>query len=325
MIGVAVLLVIGITIGATLLFTRGDGGSTTAGGDGSSVPTTDRSGVASASDTGPVSIVTSEPTCKALDGINSALADVQANGWSAERSALGPATEWTQQQRTQVQAVATAMKNASDQMVPLSKATPHRVVRELYEQFIAYGRAYADSIDDYRPTDDALASTNVSIGSALLGICSAIEVGSAQRSLAVETATAPTAANGSVEPSNPQRFVTNSDATCKAWTKREDQFIADTTDWGNLDTKLSASEWTPEQRAVQQAVLPVLTAMASDMDSAGRSSGNPVLEDFAVLGSLYFRAYVSAGDNYTSADSWLSYVGARLNNTIASACSASVS
>ncbi len=47
-------------------------------------------------------------------------------------------------------------------MVNLAKQTPHRVVRELYEQYIAYGRAYVDSIPTYMPADDVLADVNVS-------------------------------------------------------------------------------------------------------------------------------------------------------------------
>ena len=41
------------------------------------------------------------------------------------------------------------MRNAADQTVPLAKLTPHRVMRELYEQFIAYARAYSDAIPTY--------------------------------------------------------------------------------------------------------------------------------------------------------------------------------
>lgn len=317
---VAVLLVIAIAVGITVIVMSRDKDS-----GPSASPTGALSDVASANDTGPVAIITDEPTCKTLNGINSSLADVQANGWSAQRGDLGPAAAWNPQQRAQVQAVATAMKNASDQMIALAKETPHRVIRELYEQFIAYGRAYAESVPTYQPSDDALASSNVSIGSALLGICSAMEFGSARRSLAVESAATPYDVRDSADIDNPERFIKPNDSKCADWTKREDQFVADTTAWANLDTKLTASEWTPEQRAVQQGVLPVLTAMASDMASAGRASGNPVLEDFAILGSLYFQAYVSAGDDYTGADSWLSYSGSRLSNSIASACRASAS
>ena len=42
--------------------------------------------------------------------------------------------------------VGKAMDNAADQTVSLVKATPHRVMRELYEQFIAYARAFDQAI-----------------------------------------------------------------------------------------------------------------------------------------------------------------------------------
>ncbi len=54
------------------------------------------------------------------------------------------------------------MRSAADQMVALAKLTPHRVMRELYEQFIAYSRAYADRIPTYTPPDDNLALVAVS-------------------------------------------------------------------------------------------------------------------------------------------------------------------
>ena len=41
------------------------------------------------------------------------------------------------------------MRNAADQTVNLVKMTPHRVMRELYEQFIAYARAFADAVPTY--------------------------------------------------------------------------------------------------------------------------------------------------------------------------------
>ena len=317
LIAVAVLLVVAISVGATLIFTRDNGG-----GGGTSPSSAAANGFASAGDTGPVAIITDEPTCVAMNGINSALADVQANGWSAQRATLGPSSEWSAAQRSQVQAVATAMKNASDQVLPLAKQTPHRVVRELYEQFIVYGRAYAATIPDYRPGDDALATVNVSIGTAMIGICNAIQYGSVGRALAVEAARPPTSVPTQGDPSQPERFVNAPSSLCTTWTQRETKFVADTAAWGSLDTELTSAEWTPEQRDIQLGVLPVLDKMARDMETAGRTSGNPPLEDFAVLGSLYFRAYISAGDSYTGADSWLSYAGSRLNNVVGGACSA---
>jgi hypothetical protein len=315
LIAVAVLLVIAISVGVTLIFTRGSGG-------GQAAPATSGapSDVASAGDTGPVAIITDEPTCQTLYSINSIIANIETNGWGDQRHTLGPAAEWTPDQRAQVQAVATAMRNAADQMVALARQTPHRVIRELYEQFIAYGRAYADSVPSYTPASNFLADTNVAISNALLGICNAITYRSTSRALGVAPSSPPARATAPSNPADPQEFVKSSDSACTSWIANEDRFLASTDAWQKLDSKIPSAEWTPEQRATQLAVLPILTTLANDMESVGRNSGNPVFEDFAVLGALYFRAYVSAGDSYAAADSWLSYTGLRINNAISAAC-----
>jgi hypothetical protein len=317
LIAVAVLLVIGISIGATLIFTR------TGGGRGQTTPSSGApSDIASANDTGPVSIITNEPTCQAYMTINNTIADVEANGWGSYRSTLGPDSEWTPDQRSQVQAVAVAMGNAADQVVPLAKQTPHRVVRELYEQFVAYGRAYVASVANYIPRDNGLASANVNAGSTLAGICNAITYGSASRSLTLEPAPAPTQVASPDDSGNPKQFVTSSNPTCQEWIDREGQFTAATGDWANLDTGIAGSEWTPEQRALQQSAVNLLSDWSRDMKSMAKDSQGPVFEDFALLASLYIDAYVPLGDKYTESDAWLTYTAFRLSNIISGACRA---
>lgn len=318
LIAIALLLVVGVSIGATLLFTRD-------GGDGPSNPPTSGvpSDIASANDTGPVSIITEEPTCKAFTAINNSLGDVQRNGWSEQRASLGAAAEWTPEQRTQVEAVATALVNSADQMVALARQTPHRVVRELYEQFIAYARAYRDSIPEYTPADDALAQANVNASAAIYGICQSIDTGSASRSISIPPAPEPT--SPVVAPSDledPQRFITEANQSCDDWDERLVEVRAGTADWDKLDSAIPASQWTPERRAAEQSVQPILAKFADDMEAAGRSSGNPTFEDFASTAAIYFRAYLAVGDSYTGADSWLSYVPFRLANVISGACRA---
>jgi len=313
---VAVLVVLGVTIGGTLYFTRdkGGGGSATSS---SAAP----SDVASANDRGPVSIISEEPTCDAYIGINNGIAAVEKNGWADGRATLGPSSEWTSDQRTQIEAVATALRNASDQMVSLAKQTPHRVVRELYEQFIAYGRAYAERLPEYTPKDDGLASANVNTGVALLGICNAIRYGAAARTLAVPPASAPTESAPVNDVSNPQRFIPDAGSVCSQWTRRLNQLTADTPDWQNLDGGIPAPQWSPERRATEQRIRPLFTTYANDMEAAGRQSGNPILEDFAVLASQYLRAYVAIGDDYNgAADSWLANVAFSISNLVSGAC-----
>jgi hypothetical protein len=207
-------------------------------------------------------------------------------------------------------------------MVELAKQTPHRVVRELYEQFIAFGRAYANSVPQYTPLDNGLASANVNASSALVGICNAITYGSAAHSLTLDPMAPPVNRSDLGDPADPQRFITADDDACNSFQQLSDKFNADTAEWQKLDSDIPAAQWTPEQRALQQGALPFLTTWASEMERVGRDSKNSVLEDFSATAAVYLRAYVAVGDNYTSADSWLSYVSVKLNQVVLGACRA---
>ena len=315
LVGIAVLLVLGLTIGATLLFTRENDRDQSA----SPMP----SNIASAGDTGPISVVAEEPTCSTLNGINRTVAGVEANGWGAQRGSLGPKAEWTSEQISQVDAVATAMRNATAQVMKLSEQTPHRVIRELYLQYAAYGMAYVNSLDSYEPKDNYLADVNVSIGNAMLGICNAIEFGSASRAVAVEGVDGPTSPE--VAPTDadvPERFLTSPNSACTAWVQREQAFVASTSEWEKMDPEVPGSSWSADQKAIQNAAFSTFSTLADESESAGRATGNPQFEDFAVLSAVYARAYAASGQSYVGADSWLSYTSLRLMNTVSGACQA---
>jgi hypothetical protein len=235
---------------------------------------------------------------------------------------LGPETEWTSEQRRQVEGAATAIRNATGEAVKLAKQTPHRVVRELYEQFIAYGRAYADSLADYTPADNYLASANVSAGRAITALCNAIENGAINRALAVAPADSPLATAGVISPEDAQPFIAEPNKICSRWLERDKQFNEDTADWQNSDTSLTADQWSPEQRAIQLAALPRLAEYADDIESLGEQSDNPVIADFTQAAAIYLRAYVSAGSSYVQADSFLASTAFRFGNTVTSACQA---
>lgn len=267
LIAVAILSVVAVSIGATLLSTRDNGRGGGSAGPSSSVP----SEIASANDTEPAAIITDEPTCKAFHGISGSVADVQANGWGDQRNSLGPSSEWTTAQRDQVQSVATAMRNASDELVNLARQTPHRVVRELYEQYIAYGHAYSASIADYVPTDNYLADVNVSIGNALSGICNAIEYGSSNRSVALSRVDAPTKLAPVGDPSQTRRFVSSKEPTCRDFIQYEAKFIADTAEWSKLDPKIPGSQM--DSRAASDTnVRACILRFVSRSDGIGRST-----------------------------------------------------
>ncbi|WP_237570693.1 hypothetical protein [Mycolicibacterium lacusdiani] len=316
MVAIAVLLVIGVTIGATLLFTRdGDGPSTP--------PTSDvPSDIASANDTGPVEIITEEPTCEAFIRINDALAEVHSKGWSETRSSLGPSSEWTDAEREQLESVSTAMRNAADQALPLVSQTPHRVTRELYEQFIAYSRAYVAAIPKYEPRDNALASTSVGTMATLLAICTAIDNGAAGRSLGVSPIDPPQSAPALPDSPASAIFMPQRLPSCAGLTQLSEQYNDATREWQAVDTDLAASQWSPQQREAHRSALDAMTKWADSLLALGRESDSSVFEDFTAAATVYLRAFISAGDSYTSADSWLTFAAYQFNQTMIGACDA---
>ncbi|OMC51909.1 hypothetical protein A5742_17365 [Mycolicibacterium fortuitum] len=320
--GTALIAVIAITAVVAISLSgrdndKGDGsGPTTSAGSGSS------SEFASANDTGPVTIITEDPSCAAWTPVVNTLADQSKNGW-LQRDPSIPATGWSPEQRSQHDEVGQSMRAAADQTAPLAKLTTHRVMRQLYEQFIAYARAYADAIPAYSPKDDLLARTASTATDALSNICSAITFNSAAaRAPLVPEAPAPTSTAPVGDPAHPTRFLASPDPVCPAWQAALDQFRADTTDWRGIAPDVPAAQWSPEQKTVTEAVAPVMRESADTLEGIGRRSSNPTLQDFAVLAAQYRRAYAQALPTYAPGDQYLAAAALRVGGVVLGACKA---
>jgi hypothetical protein len=280
------------------------------------------SNIASANDKGPATIITEDPTCASTRPIIQALSDVQANGW-AKRDPSVPASAWPQDVRAQFSAVGQAMRTAADQVVALVKLTPHRVMRELYEQFIAYSRAYADRISTNSPPDDNLALTSVAATNAINGICAAISYESATaRGPLMTPPPTPSQVAPVGNPEDPQRFLPGSNPICARWSTVVDDFRRDTTDWLSVPPDIPASAWTPEQRAINDAVAPKMEASADRLQELGERSGNLTLQDFATISAQYRRGYAQSLPTYIAADNYLSEAAQALTGVVHAACDA---
>ena len=204
-----------------------------------------------------------------------------------------------------------------------SKLTPHRVVRELYEQFIAYARAYVDALPTYTNLDNHLVGTVAASSITLVNICSSITYGSAAaRGPLVSAPPPPSDVAPLTDPDNPQRYLTSEDPTCAEWDRLLKQFADDTRPWQALDPGVRASDWNAEQRSIVDAVIPQMETFADEVEALGAKSSNPTLRDFATLAAQYRRAYAAALPSYTAGDSYLSNVSARADSTIYEACKA---
>lgn len=243
--------VLGVIAGTTLYFTRdSSNGSTTASGSQTRAPgvnsanpssTPNPADFASAADTGPVGVITEERTCAVWTGTNDALTAAEQNGWN-QRDPLAPATAWTANQKATYESVALAMRSAADQTAALAKQTPHRVVRELYEQTTAYLTAYADSVAAYVPTNDNLVEVATSTAQALTSICEAISNGSAgARAGLIPAAADPTASTASAGP--PTRFFQPpTDPVCTQWHAVVSKYTTAFAPWRGTNPNVAAAQ-----------------------------------------------------------------------------------
>jgi hypothetical protein len=278
--------------------------------------------VASGNDTGPVAVITEDPSCAAWTSINNELAHSGDGLWN-ERDRSVPASAWTPKLRAQFIAAAQSMRGAAAQAVGLVKLTPHRVMRELYQQFIAYARAYAERVPKYTPADNNLAGAANSASSALGSICAAINDGpAAARGPLVPPAAPPSDIAPVGNPANPQPFLTTSNPVCDDWKSALDQFAKDTAAWQKMDPNIPAIYWNREQRAVNYGVAQVMSSYAGKLEQLGRQSDNAVWQDLANLSAQYRRGFVVSLPTYTPTDNHLANAANYASTTILGACAA---
>lgn len=325
LIAVVMLAVVALVLVGVVLLGGDPGKDGLAGGAGSNRNATS-SGIASAVDTGPVAVIIDDPSCTAWISISTNLANTLSllgHGKWNERDQAIPAAQWNDEQKKEYMAAGQVVRSAAAQTIGLVKLTPHRVMRELYEQFIAYARAFVEHIPSYTERDGALAGTAHSAASALAAICSASNNGAAAaRGPLVEGQPAPTKVAPPGNPANPQRYLTGPNAVCGDWIATLDKFGRDTTEWQDIDPSVSATYWNPQQKAVNLSAGPVMISLANKMQQLGRHSNNPVLQDFADLSAQYRRAFVLALPTYDSSDNALANAASFISTTVLGACAA---
>ena len=315
-------MVVVVTVVTTLLFTRDSSDGPPTASPSASRTSADGSEIASADDDKGIGIIVDEPTCAAWTPIGDTFAEQAAKGWN-DRDPSIPGSDWTVAQRGQHLAIADAMRSAADQTAPLVKLTPNRVVRELYEQSIAFWRDYANNVPTYTPADDHLARVATGTSNALVWICSAITYGSAAaRAPLVVESPAPLDFAPLGDPSNPERFVTEPLSVCSQWTQAVEAFDRETSAWLTTDPNLSVSQWPPEQQAIYVEMTTVMQSNAGEIQDLGLRSGNPTFYDFATLAAQYRRGFVQSFPSYVPSDAYLANAAAEIVAANDQACKA---
>ena len=330
LVTIALIAVLAVIAGATVYFTRDDTSPGAAANvvdplkPSRSATATGDAGSASAGDRAAVSIVTDDPTCAAWPGIDAGLHAAEQTSWIGRDPSI-PASGWTPSRRDSYDSVAAAMRTTADQTAELARQTPHRVMRELYEQTIAFLRAYADSLPSYTAVDDHLVLTAEATRSALSSICSSINNGSATVRATSSAAakpppdsTASTASTGDPTPF----LVPPADPVCAQWHSLVAKYTAGFAAWRATDAGVPAAQWSASQRAVNDAVAPVMLAFADEVDALAGGTSNRIFQDFATFAAQYRRAYVAALPTYVPSDAALTTTASAATLAIDEACTA---
>lgn len=321
LVAATVVAVLATVLATVLFFDRsGSGNNAPSGQPGIGTTQAASAGDVSARDTGPAAVITDDSSCAAWTSINNSLSNDGLGIWN-ERDRSVPASAWNDKQRVQFMGASQSMRNAAAQTVGLVKLTPHRIMRELYEQFIAYTFAYVTHIPKYVPADDNLAGTANSAASALGAICTAITDGSAAaRGPMVPPGSSPSQVTPVGNPTNPKPFLINANQVCAQWKAALDEFGQQTAAWQGINPIIPAILWTEEQKASNYAAAQVMNAFAGNLEQLGRSSGNFIWQDFANLSAQYRRAFVLAAPTYTPADNHLANAANYLSTIALGAC-----
>lgn len=321
LLAATLVAVLACILAAVLFFGGGDSAKNSPSAQ-SETTTTEAAGVASAHDTGPVVVITDDPSCAAWSQINNSLANDGQGIWN-DRDRSIPASAWDDKLRMQFMAAGQSMRNAAAQTVGLVKLTPHRIIRELYEQFIAYSFAYSMHIPKYVPADDNFAGTANSAASALGAICAAIADGSAAaRGPMAPPAAAPSQIPPVGNPANPRPFLISPNPSCAKWKSALDQFGQQTAAWQDINPSIPAILWNSEQKATNYAAAQVMNTFAGHLEELARASGNSTWQDFAALSAEYRRAFALAVPTYSPPDNHLANAANYLSTTVLGACAA---
>ncbi|SHV04057.1 Uncharacterised protein [Mycobacteroides abscessus subsp. abscessus] len=292
--------------------------------DSSAPPSAGSSEIVSLDDEGPAGIITADATCASWGPVAKAVSDVEKNGWNTLDHTI-PASAWTPDMEAKYRAVGAALKTAARQTNPLTNATTHRVMRDLYLHFRKFSLAYAAHIPEYTRVDDWLIRAGSGLGDVITAICHAASFGpAAARAPSVPEAKAPQPVVPADEKQIPDRILSIPDAQCADWSDTVDAMNADPTysAWNRADSTIAASSRTLERKAADDAVAPILSRYADVYEKLAWQSSNSSVQDFGILAAQYGRAFVNAIPTYTQPDTNLYDVFRKLPAAIVAACKA---
>lgn len=207
-----------------------------------------------------------------------------------------PASQWTEEQRTVMDATVRAIQSAVSRYTEMLPKAENRVVQQLLAQTIVYLTKTADSLRDYHAGADRLyPQIATGLGGALDYICRSVLV--VMSWPAAEHPAAP--ATVAADPAVLVAFMPEPDSVCgdfMVWWQEQD---AELSPWYPRDQSIPGVQWTPEQRDLSDAARTVLQQNVGELNDFSSRTSNPVFQDFLSTMTSYTAAYADMLADYT--------------------------
>lgn len=319
LIATVVIVIVAVTA-VVITVVKSEGSST---GDSETVSAAP-SDVASAGDKEPVSIVIEDASCDAQIPIfKNFYEGIKASGYD-DMDRTVPASLWSPEERRSASEAKRVTAATIAQMGPLVKLTTHRVMRELYEQTMAYWQAWIDKVPTYVGSDDAYWAAGNSGERAIIKMCEALRYKPAQARSFLADPPIPPKSFSEVTSATPQPFLAGGADQCGEYTATMAGYYDDPVidQWLKIDYKIVASGWDSNQRQLTEKAGDILIKLAHKLSNLGSDSGNPVMADFTAMGAQYLTAYAHALPSYTPNDNYLLNAGLALVRLVNFGCKA---
>lgn len=94
------------------------------------------------------------------------------------------------------------------------------------------------------------------------------------------------------------------DPVCAEWAPIADAYAAKLKDWGSRsgDPTLPATTWTPEQRALNMASIPIMRDQVDDLNRLAAKAKDPFLASLLRAQAMYEEAFIPRLPNYEPSD-----------------------
>ncbi|OHT95591.1 hypothetical protein BKG71_23165 [Mycobacteroides chelonae] len=115
---------------------------------------------------------------------------------------------------------------------------------------------------------------------------------------------------------------TVADPICAQWGPMATDYANKMASWSRTDPNVRASNWSPEERALQLSIVPVLKSDAADMNSLAAKTDNPALKYLLQQQAVYEKLYAERLPNYEPADDELWQAARSFSSSVRGLCMA---